>query len=67
MLIRQAVSRLSLENVTCGEATISIGIAFYPNDATESEPLLRKADQALYQAKHDGRNQVSVFKVLSGV
>jgi diguanylate cyclase (GGDEF)-like protein len=41
-----------------GDVTISIGIAMYPHDGTDAEHLLRVADQALYRAKHAGRNQV---------
>ncbi|RZA30217.1 MAG: GGDEF domain-containing protein [Proteobacteria bacterium] len=33
----------------------SIGIATYPQDATNSEALIRKADAALYEAKRAGR------------
>jgi diguanylate cyclase (GGDEF)-like protein len=41
-----------------GEVTVSIGVALYPDDGTTIEVLLRKADQALYRAKQQGRNQV---------
>jgi len=41
-----------------GEVTVSIGVALYPEDGTTAEVLLRKADQALYRAKQQGRNQV---------
>jgi diguanylate cyclase (GGDEF)-like protein/PAS domain S-box-containing protein len=41
----------------------SIGITLYPNDAVEPERLIRNADQAMYVAKHAGRNQYSYFTV----
>jgi diguanylate cyclase (GGDEF)-like protein len=41
--------------------TASLGVALFPDSAAEPEALLRAADQALYQAKGRGRNQVSVF------
>jgi diguanylate cyclase (GGDEF)-like protein len=37
--------------------TVSIGISTYPDDAREVEPLLKKADNALYQAKQTGKNK----------
>ncbi len=36
--------------------TVSIGIASYPHHAANPESLVRAADQALYSAKHGGRN-----------
>src|ERR1700749_2338507 len=38
--------------------TISIGIAASEGEADTSESLLRRADQALYSAKRNGRNRV---------
>ena len=46
------------ENLDHGSVTVSIGIACYPQDATDSEQLIRKADRALYAAKAAGRNRV---------
>ena len=40
------------------EVQISIGISSYPIDGSESGELQRKADQALYRAKKDGRGRV---------
>jgi diguanylate cyclase (GGDEF)-like protein len=40
-------------------ATISIGVATFPNDGTSREELLDAADAALYRAKLAGRNSVS--------
>lgn len=39
----------------------SIGVALYPQDANEAELLLRYADQAMYQAKKQGKNGYVFF------
>jgi diguanylate cyclase (GGDEF)-like protein len=36
------------------DVSLSIGIAAYPTDAEEADSLLRRADQALYEAKRAG-------------
>lgn len=41
--------------------TVSIGYATYPNEASDATSLIQAADQALYQAKHEGRNRVCQF------
>lgn len=41
-------------------ATVSIGIATYPDDATTTEGLFRAADVAMYRAKNGGGNRVAV-------
>jgi diguanylate cyclase (GGDEF)-like protein len=38
--------------------TISIGVASYPEHGVEIEALLKAADDALYQAKREGKNRV---------
>jgi diguanylate cyclase (GGDEF)-like protein len=43
------------------QTTISIGIAVTPEHADSADGLIRRADDALYQAKHAGRNRVATF------
>ncbi len=44
------------------QATISLGIASYPQHSRRSEDLLILADRALYRAKDAGRNQVITYQ-----
>jgi diguanylate cyclase (GGDEF)-like protein len=39
----------------------SLGIAVYPDHASDELTLMRQADAAMYQAKTAGRNQVVLF------
>jgi diguanylate cyclase (GGDEF)-like protein len=66
-LIRHAVTRLrvGLPSGMMGEATVSIGIALFSDEAPTVEALLFKADQALYRAKNNGRNQVALPEMLT--
>ena len=41
-----------------GRVSVSGGVAEFPSDALESTALLRAADEALYEAKRQGRNRV---------
>lgn len=49
-----------LKNERC-YVSVSIGIALYPNDAATPDDLLKKADQALYAAKRQGRSRYFYF------
>jgi diguanylate cyclase (GGDEF)-like protein len=42
-------------------ASISIGIAQWPEHGATLEELISSADSALYSAKHGGKDHVSVF------
>jgi predicted signal transduction protein with EAL and GGDEF domain len=59
--IRQSLA----EPLDCGGhrlvVTPSIGIAMYPQDGTDIEDLLVKADMAMYQAKDQGRNGYAFY------
>lgn len=44
------------------KVTLSIGIAAFPDDGTELATLAEKADQALYHAKRNGRNQCVFYR-----
>ncbi|MFQ5350280.1 MAG: diguanylate cyclase, partial [Thermoanaerobaculia bacterium] len=43
-----------------GPVTLSVGVATFPADGATADELVRAADSALYRAKHDGRDRVSV-------
>jgi len=38
--------------------TVSIGVAVFPDDASEESDLILKSDRAMYEAKQKGRNRV---------
>ncbi|GAB4414019.1 MAG: hypothetical protein OHK0032_10100 [Thermodesulfovibrionales bacterium] len=62
--IREAVMnhKIMIDNRDISSVTISIGVAAYPEDATERESLIEKADKALYAAKKASRNRVCSFR-----
>jgi diguanylate cyclase (GGDEF)-like protein len=62
--IRGAVEKAAIEGeepALDGHFTASLGLASFPEDATDQGDLIRKADLALYQAKTCGRNRVSCY------
>jgi diguanylate cyclase (GGDEF)-like protein/PAS domain S-box-containing protein len=45
------------------KVSASIGVALYPNDLSDADLLIRHADQAMYQAKQEGKNRFRFFDV----
>ncbi|MAL98097.1 MAG: hypothetical protein CL583_06565 [Alteromonadaceae bacterium] len=60
--LRTRIEQLELHygGKSLGSLTVSLGIAVYPEHAQTKEALLRMADNALYTAKHEGRNCVII-------
>ena len=54
---RIAESAFALPGGLNVQATVSIGIANFPNDSDNEISLIHAADEALYQAKEQGRNR----------
>ena len=42
-------------------STCSIGIALFPDHGEDERTLMKHADEAMYQAKREGRNRITVF------
>ena len=64
-LMREAISELKMPHLASPHqyVSLSLGVAcMIPGTDKNPEQLLEMADQALYEAKGAGRNQVSVFK-----
>jgi len=59
--IRRAVAESDFDVDTAAEpvrATVSIGVATYPEDGSDANQLVHQADLAVYRAKLQGRNRV---------
>ncbi len=50
--------------VAGGEARVgaSVGVAIHPEDGRDPEILLQRADAAMYEAKHAGRNRYCLYR-----
>jgi diguanylate cyclase (GGDEF)-like protein/PAS domain S-box-containing protein len=63
--IAQSILDSLAESFRLGEEMVyvsaSIGITLYPTDGSDMEQLIKNADQAMYAAKHQGRNRYSYF------
>jgi diguanylate cyclase (GGDEF)-like protein len=59
-VIRIAVESMRVQHLgrNLPQVTVSIGVSAFPQHGETPESLLRVADEALYRAKHKGRNRV---------
>jgi diguanylate cyclase (GGDEF)-like protein len=61
--LRELIERREMRMPGIGRTlriTVSIGVAIYPHDGTNSADLVSRADAALYFAKKNGKNQVAM-------
>lgn len=66
--IREIVEKTPFKINEMGDTiqrTISIGVASLYPDGDSAESLLKRADEALYEAKHGGRNLVKVSAIMA--
>jgi diguanylate cyclase (GGDEF)-like protein len=54
--VRAAIAKHAFTNVRAGEITCSFGVAAFPQDGSEPLEIVRRADQALFEAKRGGKN-----------
>jgi diguanylate cyclase (GGDEF)-like protein len=50
-------ARVAAKKFNGRKMTLSIGVASYPEDADDAEAIIAVADEALYQAKREGRDR----------
>lgn len=60
--LRASIANLSVRYLESNlpKITISVGVAAFPHAGDSPQSVLRAADEALYQAKSDGRNRVQL-------
>ena len=66
--IKAALDKIRYKKMTvvsvdkCINLTLSIGISTFPDDAETYEDLYKKSDIALYESKHNGKDQYTFYK-----
>ena len=60
-IIKELSAPFDLGDGNIAYVSASIGIALYPNDTENLDELMQIAEQAMYQAKNDGRGRFSYF------
>lgn len=59
--ILQAIKSPVVTDVAVISVTASVGVAFYPQDHSDADTLMRHADQAMYRAKEAGKDGFHLF------
>ncbi|MEJ2455241.1 MAG: diguanylate cyclase [Candidatus Thiodiazotropha sp.] len=59
--IRLILNRPIRSRVAEHQISASVGISIYPDDGNQLEQLMQRADEAMYRAKHGGRNCVRCY------
>ncbi len=59
--ILQAIDEPICINALRLNVSVSIGVAWYPQDNVDADMLIRHADQAMYRAKQSGKNRYYLF------
>lgn len=62
-LIRREIETIEIliDPLTSSKITVSIGVAYFvPTTHEEKDDWVKKADAALYHAKHNGKNQTQI-------
>ncbi len=59
--------KITIGSEIFGGVKVSIGVSCYPTHGLRTEDLITMADQALYTAKHSGRDQVRVSEIVAEV
>ncbi len=60
-IVRVMEAPLTLSDGAELQITASLGVSFYPDDATTAESLLKHSDVAMYSAKGMGRNNYQIY------
>ena len=67
ILVLERLLKAASRPITVGENVLSvstsIGVSLCPQDSTDPDMLLRNADQAMYQAKQEGKNRYHLFDI----
>jgi diguanylate cyclase (GGDEF)-like protein/PAS domain S-box-containing protein len=59
--VKSSIEGSYVTQVNTFDITVSIGVTMYPQDNVDPEVLLRHSDQAMYEAKENGKSRICFF------